>query len=214
MFPVTSATTAKPYHHGDLRNALIEAGVELGREGGPRAIVLREAARRVGVSPNAAYRHFASLPDLVAAVAIRALGGLAESMRREIARSKPSGDPGRDAWRYVVAVGRGYVNYALREPGLFMTAFDRVGHQGVSLDDPALDSPYDVLTQGLTGLVDAGLLPAAQLEPAHLLAWSAVHGLAMLLLGPMSDVTGKARKMLIESTLEQVGLGLLNARPA
>lgn len=209
-FSVTSATAAKPYHHGDLRNALTGAGVELAREGGPRAIVLREAARRVGVSPNAAYRHFASLPDLVAAVAMRALSGLADSMRREIARSKPSGDAGIDAWRYVVAVGRGYINYALREPGLFMTAFDRVGHPGVAPEDATLDSPYDVLTRGLTGLVDAELLPAAQLESAHLLAWSAVHGLAMLLLGPMSDVTGKARKALIESTLNQVGAGLLS----
>jgi AcrR family transcriptional regulator len=174
--------------------------------------VLREAARRVGVSPNAAYRHFASLPDLVAAVARRALEGLSDAMRREVARCKPSGDDRTDAWRTIVAVGRGYVNYALREPGLFMTAFDRIGHQAVLLEDELLDSPYDVLTAALTGLVAAGLLRADQLEPAHLLAWSAVHGLAMLLLGPMSDVTGKARKDLIESTLEQVGEGLLSGR--
>lgn len=209
---MTPATAVKPYHHGDLRNALIEAAVELAREGGPQAIVLREAARRVGVSPNAAYRHFAALPDLVAAVARRALGGLSGALRREVARCKPSGDGRTDAWRTVVAVGRGYVNYALREPGLFMTAFDRIGHQAVLLEDEVLDSPYDVLTAALTGLVDAGLLRADQIEPAHLLAWSAVHGLAMLLLGPMSDVTGKARKDLIESTLEQVGEGLLSGR--
>lgn len=46
------------YHHGDLRNALIEAAVELATEGGPERVVLREAARSVGVSPTAAYRHF------------------------------------------------------------------------------------------------------------------------------------------------------------
>jgi AcrR family transcriptional regulator len=210
---VTPATSAKRYHHGDLRNALIEAGVELAREGGPQAIVLREAARRVGVSPNAAYRHFASLPDLVAAVAWRALGALSDSMRREIARRKPTGDVQVDAWRHVMAIGRGYVNYALREPGLFTTAFDRIGHDGVLVDDEARDSPYDLLSHGLAGLVGAGLLSPDQLEPAHMLAWSAVHGLSMLLLGPMSNVSGAARKALIESTLVQIGEGLVGGRP-
>lgn len=209
--PVTPAA-ARPYHHGDLRNALVGAGVELAREGGPQAIVLREAARRVGVSANAAYRHFGSLPELVAAVAYRGLSELSDSMRREIARSKPTGDGAGDAWRFMMAVGRGYVAYALREPGLFTTAFDRVGHNGVVLGDEALDSPYDLLTAGLSGLVDAGLLPADQLDAAHMLAWSAVHGLSLLLLGPMCDVTGNARKAVIESTLEQIGAGLLGGR--
>ncbi|MGB7867270.1 MAG: TetR family transcriptional regulator, partial [Mycobacterium sp.] len=46
------------YHHGDLRAALIDAGLQLTRAGGPDALTIREATRRVGVSPNAAYRHF------------------------------------------------------------------------------------------------------------------------------------------------------------
>src|ERR1700678_7784 len=50
----------KTFHHGDLRKALLEAGMALAREGGPNAIVLREATRRAGVAPNAAYRHFSS----------------------------------------------------------------------------------------------------------------------------------------------------------
>src|SRR4051812_43899084 len=67
------------YHHGNLREALIDAGVELARAGGPGAVVLRAASRQAGVSHNAVYRHFASQQDLVAAVAERCmakLGGL------------------------------------------------------------------------------------------------------------------------------------------
>ncbi|MBA3704019.1 MAG: TetR family transcriptional regulator, partial [Rubrobacteraceae bacterium] len=60
---MTSTGTGPPkrvtYRHGDLRRALLEAGTELARGGGPEAVVLREATRRVGVAPSAAYRHFA-----------------------------------------------------------------------------------------------------------------------------------------------------------
>ena len=56
------------YHHGDLANALTAAATELARDGGPEAVVLREAARKVGVSATAAYRHFAGHGDLIHAV--------------------------------------------------------------------------------------------------------------------------------------------------
>ena len=58
--PARKAPTRSTYRHGDLRRALLEAGIELARQGGPEAVVLREATRRAGVVPNAAYRHFAS----------------------------------------------------------------------------------------------------------------------------------------------------------
>ena len=69
----TSATAAatrgrRSYRHGDLRRALLDAGVALAREGGPDAVVLREATRRAGVVPNAAYRHFAGRQALLDAV--------------------------------------------------------------------------------------------------------------------------------------------------
>src|SRR5690348_10172615 len=122
---VMAATTDKhqPYHHGDLYRALVQAGTQLAREGGPSAIVLREAARRVGVSANAAYRHFSALPDLIDAVAHDALAALARSMETELAKCKPTGDAGVDAVDRLNAVGRGYIHFALKEPGLFATAF-------------------------------------------------------------------------------------------
>jgi len=74
---VTDTTTSPPerstYRHGDLRRALLEAGIQLARAGGPDAVVLREATRRAGVVPNAAYRHFASRWELLQAVRSAAL---------------------------------------------------------------------------------------------------------------------------------------------
>ncbi|MBX9748821.1 MAG: TetR family transcriptional regulator, partial [Roseococcus sp.] len=65
------STLEKPYHHGDLRAALLDAADALLDEGGDGAVSLREAARRAGVSPTAAYRHFADKEALLAALALR-----------------------------------------------------------------------------------------------------------------------------------------------
>jgi len=220
-----------PYHHGDLYRALVQAGTELAREGGPSAIVLREAARRVGVSPNAAYRHFSALPDLVEAVAFDALSALARSMEAELAKCRPSGDAGRDAIDRLDAVGRGYVHFALSEPGLFATAFaprkttahtgdapvrpgDHAAHSGDGtrgVGDSGL-RPYELLEQALDGMLDAGVLEAADRNIAAMNAWAAVHGLSGLLLGPMAGQAPSARETLIDAFLDLVGRGLITRR--
>jgi len=71
---------ARGYHHGNLREALVAAGLELARTGGPNAVVLRAASREAGVSHNAVYRHFANQEDLLAAVAQRCMVRLSELM--------------------------------------------------------------------------------------------------------------------------------------
>lgn len=121
------------YHHGDLRNALVGAAIELATAGGPEAVVLREAARRVGVSPTAAYRHFAGQSDLLWAVKAHGQEGLTTSMRGAIAESgwahgsaRSVADPGEAAVERIKAAGRGYLRYAFAEPGLFRAAFRRL----------------------------------------------------------------------------------------
>ena len=102
----------RTYRHGDLRRALLEAGIALAREGGPDAVVLREATRRAGVVPNAAYRHFASRQELVQAVRAAALSELAVAMEAELAK-QPSGRPAAEAARADLrAVGTAYLAYA------------------------------------------------------------------------------------------------------
>lgn len=215
------------YHHGNLRSALVEAGTELAREGGPSAIVLREAARRVGVSANAAYRHFSSLPDLVEAVALDALAALARSMEAELAKCRPTGDPGLDAIRRLDAVGRGYVHFALAEPGRFATAFAhrKMPTEGAPLRPPDLGgstapdaggsglTPYGLLEQALDGMLDAGVLDPADRETAATNAWSSVHGLSVLLLGPLAGHAPTARESLIDAFLDLVGRGLITRNP-
>ncbi|MFD0746750.1 hypothetical protein ACFQ1L_36500 [Phytohabitans flavus] len=84
--PRTRAT----YHHGDLRSALIAAGVTLARDGGPQAVVLRAVARVVGVAPNSAYGHFSTLTALKKAVAQRARGDMAEAMSAHLDAVAPA----------------------------------------------------------------------------------------------------------------------------
>src|SRR2546429_2853904 len=107
---------------GVVRSALIEAGVELARSGGPEAVVLREATRFVGVVPNAAYRHFADRDALLAAVSYAAMNHLGERMAAEVARVQGEyGDPDAAAHR-LRAIGAAYLRFAHEEPGLFATA--------------------------------------------------------------------------------------------
>ena len=111
----------RAYHHGDLRNALVEAAVAAAQVNGPEAVVVRDMARQVGVSHNAAYRHFASREDLLTAVAEVGLDGLGAAMRQELdatPRRRGAADKARQRLR---AIGHAYVSFALAEPGLFRT---------------------------------------------------------------------------------------------
>jgi AcrR family transcriptional regulator len=217
LFVTPSRTPrAQPYHHGDLRRALVSAGTDLAREGGPGAIVLREAARRVGVSPNAAYRHFSSLPEMVAAVAFEALSALARSMEAELAQCVPSVDPAQAAIDRLGAVGRGYVHFALAEPGLFATAFTSpsVNEGGQSDGEPrgVGDSglgPGGLLAQALDGMLAVGVLEASDREAAATNAWASVHGLSELLLGPLAGFSAAEQEAIIEGSLDLVCRGLL-----
>jgi AcrR family transcriptional regulator len=209
MTSSAGADRPPPYHHGDLRNALIGSALELAREGGPDAIVLREAARRVGVSPTAAYRHFTALPDLVDAVVIASLGALARAMEAELPTSKTTGDEQEQAWQRMRAIGRGYVRFALSEPGLFATAFNHhEGHLEGATGASGMNA-QQLLQWALDGLIEVGSLDPSYREAATIHAWAVVHGLSLLLLGPLRDVPADERDAMIESTLDLVARGLL-----
>ena len=118
----------RPYHHGNLRQALVETAADLAREKGPDGVVLREVARRTGVSHNAAYRHFADRDQLLAEVAVDGMVRLADHMRAEIAQVDDA-DPVVAARRRLSATGRAYVGFALAEPGFFAVAFADAAHE-------------------------------------------------------------------------------------
>jgi AcrR family transcriptional regulator len=189
----TPALPRETYRHGDLRQALITAGLDLAREGGPDAVVLREATRRVGVSPNAAYRHFADRNALLAAVSASAQGQVADSMLAETDTDR-SDDAVADARRRLRAVGTGYLRFAREQPGLFRTAFsvpDDLANSGSPAKAGSAGlTPFQILSQTLDELEHAGVLPAGRRAGAELHAWSAVHGLGMLIIdGPLRGLT-------------------------
>jgi AcrR family transcriptional regulator len=210
----TKARARPTYRHGDLRHALLEAGVALARAGGPDAVVLREATRRAGVVPNAAYRHFASREALLAAVRAAALSAVARAMEAELAKSRRLEDPAQRARARLRAIGTGYLRFAEKEPGLFRTAF-AVPQDWDAADDPRNAgasglTPFQLLGAALDGLVEAGLLPADRRPGAEFLAWSAVHGLAMLVLaGPLHNIAKTQHRAIGERIIDMVEKGLL-----
>jgi len=114
----------RPYHHGNLKPALLRAATELIAEVGPAAFALREVARRAGISHNAPYRHFRDKDELLASVATegfeRLAGALSEAACREGKRAN-----GRDqAPRRLQASGVGYVKFALQWPEHLLVMFD------------------------------------------------------------------------------------------
>lgn len=197
------------YRHGDLQRALLEAGIELARAGGPDAVVLREATRQAGVVPNAAYRHFASRQELLLAVREHALWSLGSAMKAELAKLKKNLPPEDDARASLKAVGIGYLKFAHAEPGLFRTAFS-VPVEGAQ-PVPSVDNlhPFALLGQALDRMVDAGVLPAERRLGAEYLAWSAVHGLAVLFTdGPLRKLSAAQRGLVGQRLVEMVEKGL------
>jgi AcrR family transcriptional regulator len=205
--------TRGTYHHGDLANALTVAATQLAREGGPEAVVLREAARTVGVSATAAYRHFAGHGDLVHAVKDNAQEALAESMRAELSAGEPNGDPAGEALRQLYALGVGYLRFALAEPGLFRTAFCRADTGSEEQAAERAASPaFQLLSETLDLLVTAGLLPPERRPYAEIFAWSCTHGLATLMVdGPLSNLPDAERDAAIARCLDGVVHGLVDA---
>jgi len=175
----------KTFRHGDLRNALVTAGLEMARSGGPNAVILREATRQAGVSPNAAYRHFANQAELLDAVRSACFSQLAAAMEDEMKKCHPGRNPQAFARKSLRAVGMGYLGFAMREPGMFRTAFSV--SPPVHSPDPANTAsmglnPFQLLSLALDRMLESGLLSKRARQDAEYLAWSTVHGLALLVL--------------------------------
>ena len=142
----------RSYHHGNLRPALVEAAAELARAQGPDGVVLREVARRTGVSHNAAYRHFADREELLAEVAAAGMDGLEQAMLR------PVGDgphPGPVAPRGAQAArDRARLRASSRSPSR-----DSSEWPSRRTWASAEGGPYALLNAALDELVEVGAMP-------------------------------------------------------
>jgi AcrR family transcriptional regulator len=210
------------YHHGDLRNALVDAAIALAREGGPDAVVLREVARRTGVSAAAAYHHFAGHEDLVQAVKQRSLDLLAEQMRSALAQEPavaqdeaPAGardEVPANARDRVRALGAAYLRFAAEEPGLYRLTFGPRGRwpaPGTTGPEPAATYPFRLLSAALDKLAAADAGVAGRRAGLEYVVWAAMHGIAVFLLeGPLVTVDAEQRQQITEQTLDTVIRGL------
>ncbi|MEH3033559.1 MAG: TetR/AcrR family transcriptional regulator [Aeromicrobium erythreum] len=187
--------TASTYHHGNLREALVSAGVEVVREHGADALALRDLARRVGVSHNAAYRHFAGRDDLLAEVAGRGAAELMGTMTRRL-ESVTVDDLVLRARMRLAEVGRSYVEFAVREPGLFRLAVSAIA-------DVEASPPYLMLAEVLDDLVAVGYLAPEARRGAEIACWSGVHGFSCLAIDGTSRLDHDAALEVLLTTIDR-----------
>ncbi len=213
MTSESSPPTTKRHPPGQVRRNLIDAGIALAREGGPDAVVLREATRAVGVAPNAAYRHFKDRDALLNAVCIAAMRHLAQRIEQEVGQvSTPYGTKSGAIAR-LNAIGTAYLDFAMAEPGLFETAFAVPRHLEYANDHEAAGvggrTPIQLLGDTLDELTCAGELPHQRRENAEYAVWSSVHGMATLVnQGPLRQLPQDTTNHLISLLLAFINRGV------
>ena len=169
------------YQHGDLRRALIQAGLKLLSERGVEALSLRAAAELAGVSHAAPYRHFRDKNALLAAIAEEGFRLLTAELRAAIA-----GCGSHDLLARLRAAGQGYVSFALRHPAHFRIVFGGVVREDaepcpeLGALSEAGDEAYGVLRGLVVEGLQRGKLRVADPDQLALSAWSMVHGLSQL----------------------------------
>jgi AcrR family transcriptional regulator len=193
----------RPYHHGNLREALIDAALASARTDGPHAVVLRAATRQAGVSPGAAYRHFSDRDDLLRAVARRCLDRMGALMEVRLGDADPLPGPG-GAWARLHVAGRAYIEFATTEPGWFHTAF-AIPIEAEPSRPGGARGLFQILVDVLDELVATGAITPEARVRAEYVAWSSVHGIATLLAGgSLRDLPPSERDAAIERVVNSV----------
>lgn len=171
-------TEKSAYHHGDLRQALIDGAISLIAEQDVSSLSLREVARRVGVSHAAPYRHFQDKESLLAAVAEEGFIGLTEAMNRAIEQAPD------DTLKRLEATGVAYVEFAVAHPSHYRVMFGSYQGEQVPQKERAQAGwqAFQVLFNAIEAGQSAGTVRAGDTMQLGWVAWSTVHGLAMLLI--------------------------------
>jgi AcrR family transcriptional regulator len=206
---------ADNYHHGNLRQALLDHAVELARAGGPDAVVLRDVQRLAGVSNSAAYRHYSDRNALLAAVAEYAQSLMADAMTVRLAAVPDDVPAAERALARLRATGQGYIDFALAEPGLFRTAFALFAAAVHTRDTGSTDAdipehhPFQILIRSIDDLVATGVLSPDRRDGLDEGAWAAVHGLSTLFLdGPLRESDAARKQLITDRLLDVINVGL------
>lgn len=170
--------SSKPYHHGDLRRALMTAALEILHKEQAWDFTLRELARRAGVSHAAPYRHFADKQELLSEVA--ALGFETLGQRLLQARRQHQANPKTQ----LSAMGEAYVLFAVENPAHFRLMFgpELAAERSYPVLAKAAAATREIMAEAVRDSAAAGLFGSSDPQVQALAAWSLVHGLAMLLI--------------------------------
>jgi len=203
--PARTRVSSKParrtsYHHGDLRNGLLEAALELVKEKRSTHFSLRDLAERVGVSQPAIYRHFTDLDDLVSTLCRNGFEAFDEIERQMMAKSS-------DPWARLRGLIRAYLHFATNNPAYFRIMFDSGfanRPENIGRAQPTFQYLVDVIAE-IGGSRDGAFEKAVAI-------WASMHGLSALMLsGQLGGVLKKpARAARLEQTVAELierGLG-------
>ncbi len=198
-------TSAKPYHHGDLKTALLVEAERILEAEGLQALTLRAAARGVGVSHTAPQNHFGDLTGLLSDLAADGHRRMGQALSEVVAAA---GDEPRQKLR---AMGRGYIAFARAHPGLFTLMFRS---ERLDSSRPALKDAIVMSRQALRDAVISAAGAGPEMKPVDLAArsvavWSLVHGYTMLMLegrlkGTLAMVPDETPESLFEAVLAAV----------
>jgi AcrR family transcriptional regulator len=205
------AAKAQPYHHGDLRRALIDTALQLVTEEQNWTFSLREVARRAGVSPRAPYNHFPEKLDLLAAAAAVGFERLRDGLRDAVADlDAPEAS--------VAAICRTYVHLGLENPALYRLMFGPALSDTGTADRPTIAKQAGaearaVLEEAILSGARFGAFAISPDDPLDielttLSTWSATHGLTMLVIDKIPRAALSVDK-LIERMLRMVVAGLV-----
>jgi AcrR family transcriptional regulator len=194
------------YHHGRLRQAMVEAAIELIAEVGPHAVTVREAARRAGVSPGAPFRHFATRAALMTAVAEEAMRRFQRAMAQCLAAAAPFGPREK-----LSLLGKAYIGWALHHPAYFKALSNRdlIDFAGSSAL-MEMSAATEALLAGLFGQAHAqGLLRTDDVAAAALGGRALVYGLARMYVdGHFADLTDDAVIARADAALDTLLAGM------
>ncbi|MEQ6247939.1 TetR/AcrR family transcriptional regulator [Sulfitobacter sp. HNIBRBA3233] len=188
------------YHHGNLRQALVDAALELIEEKGPTGFTLSEAAKQAGVTPAAVYRHFDGREDLIAEAALQGYEIFGELMEFAYKKGQPS------ALEAFEATGRAYLAFARRHPGHYIAMFE----SGISINHSAAlatvanraNAVLERAAKDLSQHIPEDKRPPASMFSAHI--WALSHGVVELF---ARNSPGRASPFPPEDLLES-GIGI------
>ena len=183
------------YHHGNLAESLLDAVDELATQFGLEAVSLRACAKRLGVSPSSAFRHYSDKRDLLTAFATRALLQLSDAL------SAANTEAHRKEQDALLAVGLAYIAFAIDKPAFFRAMWNE---ETIYSADDAYVAAAEQLSANLKGGFADSIhdTDPDQLSVEELLAWSSVHGLANLFVnGPVGRGQSRQHKLALATRM-------------